>query len=89
MTVIYSDYLLRVRHLGNTHAANIDAASVQPHNQPCFHATDRVTQSQLSSVRLHLVPCASLWVLCSSRNEQPQEQGSNSGPKGNQFRGCN
>lgn len=84
MTAIYMDYLLRVRHLGNVHAA-----SVLPHNQACFHATDRVTQSQHPPVRLHLVSCVSLWVLCSSKNETPQEQGSNSWPKGNQFWGGN
>lgn len=77
MTTIYMDYLLRVRHLGNIHAA-----SVLPHNQVCFHATDRVTQSQHPPVRLHLVSRVSLWALCSSRDERPWEQGSNSWPKG-------
>lgn len=37
-------YGLRVRHLGNIHAA-----SVLPHNQASFRATDRVTQSAPSS----------------------------------------
>lgn len=31
-----------------------------PHNQPCFHATDRVTQHQHPPVRLRLISCVSL-----------------------------